>query len=82
MKKDKDSLIEDKRKGKAQRAHTRHNSKRHIPLVSLLFWCKMVAVRCIVWSPALQTGSQTKIHVLVIFLQFYILRMLLVFSCF
>ena len=39
------SLIEDKRKDKAQRAHTRRNPKRHTPLVSLLLWRKMMASR-------------------------------------
>ena len=49
MKKKTSSLIEDKRKDKAQRAHTRRNPKRHIPLVSLLLLHKMVAVHCFVW---------------------------------
>ena len=43
------SLIEDKRKDKAQRVHTRRNPKRYIPLVSLSLWHKMVAVHCFVW---------------------------------
>ena len=61
------SLIEDKRKDKAQRAHTRRSSKRHIPLMSLLLWRKMVAVHCFVWLLDLrpwsvsQSGSQSKI---------------------
>ena len=36
MKKKTSSLIEDKRKNKAQRAYTHWNSKRHIPLVSFV----------------------------------------------
>ena len=40
----KTNLIEDKRKDKAQKAYTHCNPKRHIPLVSLLLWHKMVAV--------------------------------------
>ena len=40
-----------------KRAHTRWNPKRHIPLVSLLLWYKMVAVHCFVWPPALQLWS-------------------------
>ena len=74
MKKDEDNLIEDKRKDKVQRAHTRRNPKRHIPLVSLLLWHKMVAMCCFIWPPALrlwsgrQAGSQMKIQVSVIFL--------------
>ena len=51
------SLIEDKRKDKAQRANTRRNPKRHIPLVSLLLWRKMVAVRCFVWALGLRLWS-------------------------
>ena len=39
------SLIEDKRKDKAQRAHTRRNPKRHISLVSFLLLCKMALLR-------------------------------------
>ena len=58
------ALIEDKRKDKAQRAHTRRNPKRHITRVSLLLWRKMVAVHCFVWPLGLrlwsvrQSGSQ------------------------
>ena len=51
------SLIKDKRKDKAQRAYTCLNPKRHIPLVSLLLWHKMVTVRCVVWPLALQLWS-------------------------
>ena len=51
------SLIEDKRKHKAQRAHTRQNFKKHIPLVSLLLWRKMVAVHCFVWRLGLRLWS-------------------------
>ena len=54
MKKKTSSLIEDKRKDKAQRAHTRRNPKRHIPLVSLLVLCKMVAVHCFIWPLGLR----------------------------
>ena len=42
------SLIIDKRKDKAQRVHTCWNSKRHIPLVSLLLWRKMGTVHCFI----------------------------------
>ena len=68
--------IEDKRKYKVQRAHTHWNPKRHTPLVSLLLWHKMVAVRCFIWPLGLQlwsvrqSGSQSvslKFRVLVIF---------------
>jgi len=48
MKKRKKSLMEDKRKYKAWREHTCWNSKRHISLVNLLLWCKIVAVCCFV----------------------------------
>ena len=51
------SLIEDKGKGKAQKAHTCRNPKRHIPLVSLLLWHEMMAVRCFIWSLALRLWS-------------------------
>ena len=51
------SLIENKIKDKAQRAYTHRNPKRHIPLVSLLLWHKMVAVLCFVWPLALQLWS-------------------------
>ena len=57
MKKKTSTLIEDKRKDKAQRAHTRRNPKRHISLVSLLLWRKMVAVRCFVWALGLRLWS-------------------------
>ena len=57
MKKKTSNLIEDKRKDKVQRAHTRRNPKRHIPLVSLLLWRKMVAVRCFVWALGLRLWS-------------------------
>ena len=51
------SLIEDKRKDKAQRAYMHRNPKRHIPLVSLLLWSKMVAVLSFTWPLALQLWS-------------------------
>ena len=54
---DENSLTEDKRKDEVQRAHTHRNPIRHIPLVSLLLWRKMVAVRCFIWPPALQLWS-------------------------
>ena len=57
MKKKASSLIEDKRKDKALRAYTRRNPKRHIPLVILLLWHKMVAMRCFIWPLALQLWS-------------------------
>ena len=57
MKKKTSSLIEDKRKDKEQTAHTRRNPKRHIPLVSLLLWHKMVAVHCFVWPLGLRLWS-------------------------
>ena len=50
-------LIEDKRKDKAHRAHTRRNPKRRIPPVSLLLWRKMVTVHCFVWALGLQLWS-------------------------
>ena len=40
------SLMEDKRKDKAQIEHTCWNPKRLIPLVSLLLWRKMVVMCC------------------------------------
>ena len=65
---------EDKRKDKVQRAHTGWNPKRHIELVSLLLWHKMVAVRWFVWfslsTVVRQAGgrqAKTKIQVLVMF---------------
>ena len=45
---------ENKSNNKAQRTHTRQNLKRHIPLVSLLLWHKMVAIRYSVWALGLQ----------------------------
>ena len=48
------SLIEDK---KAQRAHTHQNPKRHMPLVNLLLWHKMMVMGCFIWPPALQMWS-------------------------
>ena len=59
------TYIEDKR----NRGHIL--IKKHITLVSLLLWHKMVAVCCFIWLPALwlwsgQAGWQTKIRVLVI----------------
>ena len=58
--KEDNSLIEDERKGKAQRAYTPRNPKRHIPLVSLLLWRKMVTVYCFVW-PSLASSLTTVI---------------------
>ena len=54
IKKKMTSFIEDKRKDKA---HTHWNPKRHIPLVSLLFWHKMVAMHYFIWPPALRLWS-------------------------
>ena len=54
---DKLRLIEDKRKDKAQKAYTHWNTKRHIPLVSLLLWHKIVAVRYSTSPLALQLWS-------------------------
>ena len=51
------SLIEDKRKDKAQRTYTCQNPKRHIPLVSLLLWHKMVTVCCFIWPLTLRLWS-------------------------
>ena len=47
MKKATTSLIEDKKKDRAQRAHTHQN----LLLVSLLLWYIMVAIYCFVWPP-------------------------------
>ena len=82
------SLIEDKRKDETWRAHTRWNPKRHIPLVSLLLWLKMVAVHCFVWPLALrlrsgrQAGSQTKVPSFSDVLKNSISGSLIVLSCF
>ena len=54
IKKKMTNFIEDKRKDKA---HTHWNPKRHIPLVSLLFWHKMVAMHYFIWPPALRLWS-------------------------
>ena len=51
------SLHEEERRDKAQRTYTRRNPKRHIPLINLLLWRKMVAMRCFVWPLALQLWS-------------------------
>ena len=52
------SLIEVKRKGKVQMVHTCQNHKRHIPLVSLLLWHKIVvAIRLFICPLALQQWS-------------------------
>ena len=40
-------VIGDKRKGEVQRADTCQNHIWHIPLVSLLLWCEMVAMCCL-----------------------------------
>ena len=58
MKKNTSSLIEDERRDKGQRTYTRRNPKRHIPLVSLLLWHKIVAMRCLVWPVALRLVSK------------------------
>ena len=81
MKKKTSSLIEDKRKDEAHMAHTRRNPKRHIPLVSLLLWRKMVTVRCFAWALGLRlwSVSETKFRVLTAFLKFYILPPVSVF---
>ena len=63
MKKKTSSLIEDKIKDKAQRAYTCRNPKRHILLVSLLFWHKMAAVRCFVWPLALRLWSVNEVTI-------------------
>ena len=54
------SLIEDERKDKAQRTYTRRNPKRHMSLVSLLLWRRMVAVHCFIWPLALQLTVRLK----------------------
>jgi len=41
----------------ARRPHTCRNPKRHISLVSLLLWHKIVALRCFVWCLGLQMWS-------------------------
>jgi len=71
--KKKKSLMEDKRNNKVQSLHTCWNPKRHISLVSLLLWCKMVAIRCFVlalglwlWSGS-EWVSEMKFQVLAIF---------------
>ena len=46
-------IEEDKTKGKAQKANTSWNQKKHIPQVSLLLWHEMVTVCCFVWPLAL-----------------------------
>ena len=51
------SLIEDERRDKTQRTYTCRNPKRHIPLVSLLLWRNMVAMRYFVWPLALRLWS-------------------------
>ena len=60
LKKKTTNLIEDKRKDKAQREHTHWKPKRHIPLVNLLLWHKMVAVHYFVWPLGLQPWSVSK----------------------
>ena len=40
-----------------QRPLTRRNPKRHIPLVSLLLWHKMVAIRYFFWALGLGLWS-------------------------
>ena len=52
-----DELDEDKSKNKVQRVHTCRDPRRHILLVSLLLWCKMVAV-CKWWPCAASFGLQ------------------------
>ena len=55
-----DEEVQVKIKDKVQRAHTRRNPKRHIPLVSLLLLHKMVTVHCFIWPLGLRlwSGSQ------------------------
>jgi len=53
--------MEDKRNNEVQSLHTRRNSKRHISLVNLLLWHKMVAIRYLIWALGLRlwSGSET-----------------------
>jgi len=53
----KNSLMEGKRNGKAQREHTCRNPKRHILPVSLFLCCKMVAVCCFICDPVWENRS-------------------------
>ena len=53
----KKSLMEDKRNNEVQRPLTRRNPKRHIPLVSLLLWYKIVVARFFVWALGLRLWS-------------------------
>ena len=71
----KKSLMKDKRNNEVQRPHTRRNHKRHISLVSLFLWRKMVAIHCFVWALGLQLWSasewvsETEFQVLAIFIK-------------
>ena len=49
--------MEDERNNEAQRPLTHQNPKRHIPLVSLLLWRKIMAVHPFVWALGLRLGS-------------------------
>jgi len=51
------NLLKDERKYMMQREHTCRNPKRHISLVSLLLWHKMVVVHCFVWGLCLRLWS-------------------------
>ena len=51
-------VIEDKRKCKSQMADTHQNQRRHMPPVSLLLWCEMVAECCIIWPLALDLSGK------------------------
>jgi len=48
---------EDKRNNEVQWPKTHRNPKRHIPLVNLLLWHKIVAVQCFVWRLGLRMWS-------------------------
>ena len=65
MKKTTSSLIEDKEKIRHRGLHSSEPQKAH-PLVSLLLWHKMVAVRSVssLATVVRQLGSETKIQVL------------------
>jgi len=66
-------LHEEDKRNEVQRPHTHRNLKRHISLVSLLLWRKMVAIRCFVWALGLQLWvSETKFQVLAVFKKFNI----------
>ena len=50
-------MVKKTKKDKAPKARTHQNPKRHMPLVSLLLWHKMVVVHCFIWPLALQLWS-------------------------